>query len=67
MLDDSDRLLTTIEQVLRTGRVGSTAHQLNRTRIDLDEVVRASRGAGADAAQGLGGGAVLTSRADRRR
>src|SRR3954463_6660797 len=42
MLDDSDRLLSTIEQVLRTGRVGSTAHHLNRTRIDLDEVVRAS-------------------------
>src|SRR6516165_1119096 len=42
MLDDSDRLLSTIEQVLRTGRVGSTSHHLNRTRIDLDEVVRAS-------------------------
>src|SRR6516165_8565756 len=42
MLDDSDRLLTTIEQVLRTGRVGSTAHRLNPTRIDLDEVVRSS-------------------------
>jgi signal transduction histidine kinase len=42
MLDDSDRLLSTIEQVLRTGRVGSPAHHLNRTRIDLDEVVRAS-------------------------
>ena len=42
MLDDSDRLLSTIEQVLRTGRVGSTAHHLNRTRIDLDEVVRAA-------------------------
>src|SRR3954447_19676384 len=32
MLEDSDRLLSTIEQVLRTGRVGSTAHHLNRTR-----------------------------------
>uniref|UniRef100_Q01N65 histidine kinase n=1 Tax=Solibacter usitatus (strain Ellin6076) TaxID=234267 RepID=Q01N65_SOLUE len=42
MLDDSDRLLSTIEQVLRTGRVGSTSHHLNRTRIDLDEVVRTS-------------------------
>jgi signal transduction histidine kinase len=42
MLDDSDRLLTTIEQVLRTGRVGSTAHRLNPTRIDLDEVIRSS-------------------------
>jgi signal transduction histidine kinase len=42
MLEDSDRLLSTIEQVLRTGRVGNAAHHLNRTRIDLDEVVRAS-------------------------
>jgi two-component system, OmpR family, sensor histidine kinase SenX3 len=42
MLEDSDRLLSTIEQVLRTGRVGSTAHRLNPTRIDLDEVVRFS-------------------------
>src|SRR5438067_369690 len=42
MLDDSDRLLSTIEQVLRTGRVGSTSRHLHRTRIDLDEVVRGS-------------------------
>src|SRR5882762_5422281 len=42
MLEDSDRLLATIEQILRTGRVGSTAHRLNPTRIDLDEVIRAS-------------------------
>ena len=41
MLDDSNRLLSTIEQVLRTGRVGAT-HRLNPTRIDLDEVVRSS-------------------------
>ena len=41
MLDDSDRLLTTIEQVLRTGRVGSTFHKLNLARIDLDELVSA--------------------------
>src|SRR5215468_9675914 len=39
MLDDSDRLLTTIEQVLRTGRVGSTNRSLNLARIDLDELV----------------------------
>ena len=44
MLEDSDRLLSTIEQVLRTGRVGSTAHRLNPTRIDLDEVVAVQRG-----------------------
>ena len=41
MLEDSNRLLSTIEQVLRTGRVGA-AHRLNPTRIDLDEVVRSS-------------------------
>src|SRR5438045_7361154 len=29
MLEDSERLLTTIEQVLRTGRVGSAAHHSN--------------------------------------
>ena len=42
MLEDSDRLLSTIEQVLRTGRVGSAAHRVNPTRIDLDEVIRSS-------------------------
>jgi two-component system, OmpR family, sensor histidine kinase SenX3 len=40
MLEDSDRLLTTIEQVLRTGRVGSAARHSNPTRIDFDEVIR---------------------------
>jgi two-component system, OmpR family, sensor histidine kinase SenX3 len=39
MLDDSDRLLTTIEQVLRTGRVGQHSRTLNRSQIDLGEVV----------------------------
>ncbi len=40
MVEDSERLLATIEQVLRTGRIGSTAHhKLNRTRIDLNGVV----------------------------
>ncbi|HLX46244.1 MAG TPA: HAMP domain-containing sensor histidine kinase [Bryobacteraceae bacterium] len=39
MLDDSDRLLATIEQVLRTGRVGHTSRTLNRSPIDLGEVV----------------------------
>jgi two-component system sensor histidine kinase SenX3 len=42
MLDDSDRLLNTIEQVLRTGRAGAASHRPNPSRIDLDEVVRAS-------------------------
>jgi two-component system sensor histidine kinase SenX3 len=40
MVEDSERLLSTIEQVLRTGRVGSTSHlKLNRVRIDLNGVV----------------------------
>jgi signal transduction histidine kinase len=40
MVEDSDRLLTTIEQVLRTGRIGSAArHKPNRTRIELNDVV----------------------------
>ena len=40
MVEDSDRLLATIEQVLRTGRIGSTSHhKLNRTRLDLNGVV----------------------------
>jgi two-component system sensor histidine kinase SenX3 len=39
MLEDSDRLLTTIEQVLRTGRVGHVSRTLNRSQIDLGEVV----------------------------
>src|SRR5580700_6525396 len=40
MVADSERLLGTIEQVLRTGRIGSTSHhKLNRVRIDLNGVV----------------------------
>jgi two-component system, OmpR family, sensor histidine kinase SenX3 len=40
MVEDSDRLLATIEQVLRTGRIGAAAHhKLNRARIDLNGVV----------------------------
>ena len=40
MVEDSDRLLATIEQVLRTGRIGSTTHhKLNLSRIDLNGVV----------------------------
>ena len=41
MLDDSDRLLQTIEQVLRTGRMGG-ARKLNLTRIDLSQVIEES-------------------------
>ena len=32
MLDDSDRLLATIEQVLRTGRIGSAQPQTELSR-----------------------------------
>jgi two-component system, OmpR family, sensor histidine kinase SenX3 len=39
MLDDSDRLLATIEQVLRTGRVGPASRKLNPSPIDLRSVV----------------------------
>jgi two-component system sensor histidine kinase SenX3 len=40
MLADSERLLASIEQVLRTGRIGSaTHHRLNLSRIDFNGVV----------------------------
>jgi two-component system sensor histidine kinase SenX3 len=39
MLDDSDRLLATIEQVLRTGRIGASRPNLNLTRIALNDLV----------------------------
>ena len=39
MLEDSDRLLTTIEQVLRTGRVGSSNRLLTVAPIDVRSVV----------------------------
>src|SRR6185312_15786959 len=42
MLEDSDRLLSTIEQVLRTSRLGLSSHKPNLTRIDLNEIVRAA-------------------------
>lgn len=39
MLADSDRLLETIEQVLRTGRIGSRSRRPNFVPIDLNSVV----------------------------
>jgi two-component system sensor histidine kinase SenX3 len=39
MLDDSDRLLSTIEQVLRTGRVGAATRLLNRSPVELGALV----------------------------
>ncbi|MGI9073955.1 MAG: sensor histidine kinase [Bryobacteraceae bacterium] len=39
MLEDSDRLLTTIEQVLRSGRIGHATRLVNSSPIDLRELV----------------------------
>ena len=39
MVADSERLLATIEQVLRTGRTGTAGRKLNVSRIDLGGVV----------------------------
>ena len=40
MVEDSDRLLATIEQVLRTGRIGSTIHHKpNLARLDVNSIV----------------------------
>lgn len=40
MLADTDRLLNTVEQVLRAGRVSHRRRRLNPTIIDLGEIVR---------------------------
>jgi two-component system, OmpR family, sensor histidine kinase SenX3 len=40
MLADSDRLLQTVEQVLRAGRTGHRRRQLSRSLIDLGALVR---------------------------
>lgn len=40
MLADSDRLLQTVEQVLRAGRTGHRRRHINATIIDLGEMVR---------------------------
>jgi two-component system, OmpR family, sensor histidine kinase SenX3 len=39
MLSDSDRLLATVEQVLKAGELGQRARQLNRVLIDLQSLV----------------------------
>jgi two-component system sensor histidine kinase SenX3 len=39
MLADSDRLLATIEQVLRTGRMGQPGPKLNLTHIEINALV----------------------------
>src|ERR687898_3243124 len=40
MLEDSDRLLHTIEQVLRAGSTASRWRRIARTRVDLGEAAR---------------------------
>jgi signal transduction histidine kinase len=40
MLEDSDRLLGTIEQVLRAGRTSQSKRQLHLTPVDMREMVR---------------------------
>src|SRR5215468_2576826 len=40
MLNDSDRLLALIEQVLRTGRLGAAERNVHPTRVDLEDLVR---------------------------
>ena len=42
MLEDSDRLIGTIEQVLRAGRTGQSRRHLQLTPVDLRETVRES-------------------------
>ena len=39
MVADSERLMATIEQVLRTGRTGTASRKLNLSRIDLGSVI----------------------------
>jgi two-component system, OmpR family, sensor histidine kinase SenX3 len=39
MLADSDRLLATVEQVLKAGELGQRSHNSVRTRIDMAELV----------------------------
>jgi signal transduction histidine kinase len=39
MLSDSDRLLATVEQVLKAGQLGQRNRQLNRTLINLESLV----------------------------
>jgi len=41
MLDDTDRLLMTVEQVLRAGKAGLKRSSLHRTPVDFGELVRA--------------------------
>ena len=42
MLEDSERLLATIEQILRTGRVGSASRKLNLSPFEIGGIVEES-------------------------
>ncbi len=42
ILQDSDRLLSTIEQILRTGRIGSSRRPANVSSVNLNDVVSQS-------------------------
>jgi len=42
MLEDSDRLLATIEQILRTGRVGAANRKLNLSPFQIGDIVEES-------------------------
>lgn len=42
MLEDSDRLLATVEQVLKAGEVGQRSRKTARTPVDMRELVAAS-------------------------
>jgi two-component system, OmpR family, sensor histidine kinase SenX3 len=67
MLEDSDRLLGTIEQVLRTGRIGAAGRAANFAATDINELVngcleraRALHRLGPDALTYLPGPPVVT-------
>ena len=57
MLEDSDRLLQTIEQVLQAGSSGSRWRRDRGRRVDLDDVAQECVAAGADPLSPGGGGA----------
>ena len=66
MVEDSDRLLATIEQVLRTGRIGSTSHRkLHLTRIDLNGVIEECLARTRDAASAFPRSARIPARSGR--
>ena len=40
MADDTDRLMATVEQVLKAGEIGQRSHNQARIPVDMDELVR---------------------------